>query len=178
MSGTGGVSLLGLLIAKAAGAVTIITSSSNKKLRKVQEVYGVDYTINYTVIPNWGDRAFEITDGHGVDHILDIGGAGTLEQSLTAIAPGGVVSVIGFLATAKTSQMSNLALLILSKGAVVRGINLGPIGMLEEVVQFVGKRGLQMPVEHTFGFSRDEVLKAYEYMSSAERIGKVCINVE
>lgn len=177
MLGTGGVSITGLIIAKAAGAQTIITSSSDEKLKYVKQKYGADYTINYKTTPDWGAKAMEITKGRGVDYVFDNGGSGTIKQSIDAVAMGGNVSIIGFLSVATQAEMPDVVGLALLKGCVVRGINVGSKQLLEQVVDFVGKHNLQVPVEKTFNFSKDDVVKAYEYMVSGQHIGKICINV-
>ncbi|KAK6215905.1 hypothetical protein LQW54_004085 [Pestalotiopsis sp. IQ-011] len=97
LPGTGGVSITGLILAKAAGARTIITSSSDKKLRYVQEQYGADHIINYNAYPNWGAEVQKLTDGLGADYVFENGGAGTIKQSIDASAYGGIISAIGFL---------------------------------------------------------------------------------
>ncbi|RDW64678.1 hypothetical protein BP6252_10329 [Coleophoma cylindrospora] len=109
--GTGGVSLTALIFAKAAGATTIVTSSSDDKLKYVQSHFGADYTINYKTHPNWAAEVQRITNGKGADHIIEIGGAGTIQQSIESIAHGGIISAIGFLATASPGQIPDLALL-------------------------------------------------------------------
>ncbi|CAG8232829.1 unnamed protein product [Penicillium salamii] len=173
--GTGGVSITGLILAKAAGAKTIITSSSDEKLRYVKEKYGVDYTINYKTTPDWAAEAQKITEGQGVDYILENGGSGTMKQSLEAIAYGGVISVIGFLATASQDEMPDVSLLALGKAAIVRGIIIGSKQQLEEAVLFIGEKDLELPVEKTFQFTRDQVVEAYSYLTSGQHVGKVCI---
>ncbi|KAH7060680.1 hypothetical protein B0J12DRAFT_649719 [Macrophomina phaseolina] len=178
LQGTGGVSITGLILAKAAGATTIITSSSDDKLKYVREKYGVDHTINYKTTPDWAQEALRITGGRGADFILENGGAGTIKQSIEAITMGGIIAVIGFLAQIPQSEMPDVALLALGKGAVVRGVTVGSTQLLEEVVRFVGSKKLNVPVETTFGFTREEILKAYEYLQSGQHVGKVCINVE
>ena len=175
--GTGGVSLTGLMLAKAAGAKTIITSSSDEKLEYVKSQYGADYTINYKETPNWAEEAKRMTGGRGVDFILENGGSGTIKQSIEAIAFGGVISVIGFLSQAPQEEMPDVAGLALSKACIVRGIIIGSKEQLEDLVRFVGSHDLKVPVEKTFGFSKDEVVKAFEYMASGQHIGKICINV-
>ncbi|KAJ5353209.1 hypothetical protein N7452_002183 [Penicillium brevicompactum] len=174
--GTGGVSITGLILAKAAGAKTIITSSSDEKLQYVKEKYDVDYTINYKTTPNWAAETLKITEGQGVDYIFENGGAGTIKQSLEAIAYGGVISVIGFLAGIPQEEMPDVSLLALGKGAIVRGIMVGSKQQLEEAVRFVGEKNLGLPVEKTFKFTRDQVVKAYTYLTSGQHIGKVCID--
>lgn len=166
------------MLAKAAGATTIITSSSDDKLRLVKEKYGLDYVINYKTTPGWAVEAKRITGGRGVDYILENGGSGTIKQSLECIAMGGIISVIGFLSQAKQEDMPDVAGLALSKGSVVRGITVGSKQLLEEMVRFVVQRNLSPPVEKTFGFSPKEVIAAYEYLKSGTHVGKVCISLD
>ncbi|KAL1602354.1 hypothetical protein SLS60_005770 [Paraconiothyrium brasiliense] len=174
--GTGGVSITGLILAKAAGATAIITSSSDEKLARVQKTYGADYTVNYKTTPNWSQEVLKITNGRGADFILENGGAGTIAQSIDAVAYGGNIAVIGFLAS-PPERMPDVAALALGKGAVVRGIMVGSKEHLEDVTRFVTSKNLQVPVEMVFGFSREEVVKAFEYLVSGQHIGKVCIKV-
>ncbi|KAM0553143.1 hypothetical protein ACHAPJ_007430 [Fusarium lateritium] len=176
--GTGGVSITGLILAKAAGAITIITSSSDNKLEHVKKTYGADHVINYKTTPNWSEEVLKLTNGKGVDYILENGGAGTIAQSLNSVAYGGIISVIGFLAHCEQKDMPDVALQALGKGAVVRGIMVGSRQQLEEVTRFVVARDLDVPVEKEFGFSREEVIEAYKYLQSGQHIGKVCINVD
>jgi NADPH:quinone reductase-like Zn-dependent oxidoreductase len=111
--------MTGLMLAKAAGAITIITSSSDDKLKAAQGKYGADYVINYKKTPDWAKEAQKITGGRGVDYIFENGGSGTIAQSIEAIAQGGVIAVIGFLSQAK--EVPDVAGLALAKGCVVRG---------------------------------------------------------
>ncbi|CAN9434313.1 unnamed protein product [Alternaria alternata] len=175
--GTGGVSITGLILAKAAGAVTIITSSSDDKLAQVRKTYGADYTINYKSNANWSQEVLKITNGHGADFILENGGAGTIAQSIEAVAYGGNIAVIGFLAPCPQDKMPDVAALALSKGAIVRGIMVGSKQQLEDVTRFVTSKNLNVPVEKVFGFEREDVVSAFEYLVSGQHIGKVCIVV-
>ncbi|RYN34823.1 hypothetical protein AA0113_g492 [Alternaria arborescens] len=172
--GTGGVSITGLILAKAAGAVTIITSSSDDKLAQVRKTYGADYAINYKSNANWSQEVLKITNGHGADFILENGGAGTIAQSIEAVAYGGNVAVIGFLAPCPQDKMPDVAALALSKGAIVRGIMVGSKQQLEDVTCFVTSKNLNVPVEKVFGFEREDVVSAFEYLVSGQHIGKVC----
>jgi NADPH:quinone reductase-like Zn-dependent oxidoreductase len=174
--GTGGVSMTGLMLAKAAGAITIITSSSDDKLKMAKDKYGVDYMINYKKTPDWDQEALKITDGRGVDFIIENGGSGTIAKSIECIARGGIISVVGFLDMAK--EMPDVASLVLGKGCVVRGINVGAKQLTDDMVAFVCGKNLDMPVEKTFGFSRDEVLKAYKYLEGATHVGKISIEIK
>ncbi|CAN0563802.1 unnamed protein product, partial [Laminaria digitata] len=94
--GTGGVSIFALQFAKAAGCRVISTSSSDEKLQRVKEL-GADHVINYKDTPDWGKAAKALTGGRGVDEVVEIGGPGTLAQSITASRPGDHISLIGVL---------------------------------------------------------------------------------
>jgi NADPH:quinone reductase-like Zn-dependent oxidoreductase len=144
----------------------------------VKEKYGVDHTINYKVHPEWAQEVQNITQGNGVDYIFENGGSGTIKQSIDCIACGGVISIIGFLSTAKQEDMPDVAGLALSKGCIVRGITVGSKQLLEECVRFVGSHNLDIPVEKTFSFTEEGVRAAYKYLSEGQHIGKVCIDVE
>lgn len=173
--GTGGVSITGLILAKAAGAKTIITSSNDKKIEHVKAKYGADFGINYNTHSEWSKEVLKITNGEGVDYVVENGGAGTIAESINSVRMGGNVSVIGFLSQAK--EMPDVAAMALAKGAVVRGITVGSTQQLQEVARFVGEKGLRMPVEKEFKFTQEDVVKAYEYVQSGSHIGKVCIKV-
>lgn len=162
-----------LILLKAVGCTVIVTSSSDAKLKLVQERYGADHVINYRTTPKWGEEARKITGGEGVDVVVENGGAGTIEQSLEAIKMGGLIPIIGILAAPE--KMPDVALGILGKGAIVRGITVGPKQYLEELVTFVCARGLEIPVDKVFKF--DEVHEAYAYLASGAHIGKVCIEL-
>jgi NADPH:quinone reductase-like Zn-dependent oxidoreductase len=162
-----------LILLKAFGCTVIVTSSSDEKLRLVQEKYGADHVINYRTTPAWGTEARKLTHGQGVDVVIDNGGAGTIEQSLEAVKMGGMISIIGILAAPE--KMPDVALGILGKGAIVRGITVGAKQYLEELVTFVCARGLEIPVDKVFGF--DQVHEAYAYLASGAHIGKVCIEL-
>ncbi|RAK99338.1 zinc-dependent alcohol dehydrogenase family protein [Aspergillus ibericus CBS 121593] len=174
-TGTGGVSLTGIILAKAAGATTIVTSSSDEKLEYVKRKFGADHGINYKTHPEWSKEVLRLTNNEGVDYILENGGSGTIAESLNAVKMGGNISVIGFLSQAK--EMPDVAGLALAKGATVRGITVGSTQLLQEVVRFVGTKGLRLPVEREFGFGVQEAVQAYEYLASGGHVGKVCIKV-
>ncbi|KAJ9092645.1 hypothetical protein QFC21_006709 [Naganishia friedmannii] len=173
VQGTGGVSMTALILCKAFGCSVIVTSSSDDKLQFVQEKYGADHVINYRTTPAWGKEALKLTNGEGVDAIIENGGAGTIEQSLEALKMGGLIAIIGFLA--KPDVMPDVALGALSKGAIVRGITVGAKQYLEELVTFVCARGLEIPVDKVFRF--DQVQEAYAHLESGSHVGKVCIEL-
>ncbi|OKL58529.1 hypothetical protein UA08_06371 [Talaromyces atroroseus] len=167
-----------VLVQKAAGATTIVTSSSDEKLKAVKNIFNPDYCINYTKTPDWASEAVKLTGGKGMDHILEIGGVGTIAQSLSAIAQGGVISIIGYLAKYDPAQVPNVLLLALGKEAVLRGIQIGPVCMLNDLVTFVSRRKLRFQIEKEFKFTRDEIVAAYNHLASGKHIGKICIVVE
>ena len=106
VQGTGGVSIFGLQFAVASGATVIITSSSDKKL-EVAKKLGAKHLINYKTTPNWAEEVLQLTGGRGVDHVIEVGGAGTLMQSATAIRNAGNLSVVGFLTGVRISSNGN-----------------------------------------------------------------------
>jgi NADPH:quinone reductase-like Zn-dependent oxidoreductase len=172
--GTGGVSMTVLILAKAFGCTVIVTSSSDDKLKLGKEKYGADFGINYKKVPKWGEEAHRLTGGVGVDVVIENGGVGTIEQSFQAIKMGGMIALIGFLA-APQGQIPDVTGLTLGKSAIVRGIAVGAKQYLEELVEFVCARGLEIPVDKVFPF--EEALEAYRYLQSGSHVGKVCIDV-
>jgi NADPH:quinone reductase-like Zn-dependent oxidoreductase len=181
MLGTGGVSILALQIARAAGAKTIITSSSDEKLKFVKETFGADYGINYKSNPDWEKKVLEYTGGIGVDYVIENGGSGTIEKSLQSSGPGGIVALIGWLSTAGSEQTPEqrpeVAGLVHGRGLILRGIRLGSRQQQEELVQFASAKNLPVHVEKEFNFSDEGVNGAFDYLESASHIGKVCIKL-
>ncbi|KAJ0413799.1 hypothetical protein BJY00DRAFT_321555 [Aspergillus carlsbadensis] len=178
VQGTGGTSMTALVLAKAAGATTIVTSSSDEKLRVVKEKFNPDFCINYTKTPDWASEAVRLTGGKGVDHIVEIGGVGTIEQSISAIARGGVISIVGYLAECDPARVPNVLMLALGKEVVLRGIQIGPRCMLEDLVTLVSRRGLRFQIDREFGFTREDIVAAYDALASGKHVGKICILVE
>lgn len=139
--------------------------------------YGADHVINYKKTPDWAEEVLKITDRRGVDFVIENGGSGTIAQSIKAVTYGGIIACIGFLSKATQDEMPDVARLTLSKGAIMRGIQVGNLQMLEDVVRFMDARNLRMPVDKEFGFDEGSVRKAYEYVQSGQHVGKVCITV-
>ena len=165
--GTGGVSLLALKIARAAGARVIAMSSSDAKLTRARQL-GADATINYRSEPQWGARAAELAGG-GIDHVVEVGGLGTLAQSMQAVGFGGEVALIGVL-TMK-GEANPMSLMV--KGATLRGIFVGSAAMAAELNDFVDQHALKPVVDRVFAFA--DAKAAYAYQSSSELFGKVVI---
>lgn len=144
-------------------------------MRLAQEKYGADYVVNYKKTPDWAAEVNKITNGAGADYILENGGSGTIKQSLSCVSQGGIISVIGFLSQAKQEEMPDVAGLVLQKGAVVRGINVGSIQLLQELVSFVVQKKLSPPVEKEFAFGAESVQQAYGFVVAGSHIGKVAV---
>ncbi|OJT02684.1 Zinc-type alcohol dehydrogenase-like protein [Trametes pubescens] len=172
IQGTGGVSIFGLQLAVASGATVIVTSSSDEKL-KIAKSLGATHTINYRTTPNWDEEALKITNGRGVDHILEVGGPGTIMKSANAIRYGGTISIIGFIAG--QADVSALPLKILGKAAVVHGILVGSRTQFEDMNRLITAVQLKPVVDKVFTF--EELRKAYEYQESQQHVGKVVVKV-
>jgi len=165
--GTGGVSLLALRIAKAAGARVVATSSSDAKLARAREL-GADATLNYKSEPQWGARAAALAGG-GIDHVVEVGGLGTLAQSMQAVGFGGEIGLIGVLSMQGDTNPMPLML----KGASLRGIFVGSATMARELNAFIDMHQLKPVVDRVFDFG--EAKAAYAYQSSGALFGKVVI---
>lgn len=167
--GTGGVSLLALQIAKAAGATVIATSSSDEKLERVKAL-GADHLINYRTTPEWGAEAARLAGG-GVDKVVEVGGAGTLKQSIAAVGFAGEIALIGVLTREGDTNPHGL----MFKGASIRGIFVGSKGMAQRLNAFIDAHGIKPVVDKAFAM--EKALDAYAYQSSAGLFGKVAITV-
>lgn len=144
----------------------------------MKSTFGADHTINYKTHPEWGAEVQRLTGGRGADHVVDVGGLGTLQQSLVAVAYGGVISLVGFLAgNGDEEKPLDWLLPTLSRAVVLRGIMAGSKQQIEEAARFVASRGLQLPIDRTFGFTREEIIKALNYVAEGKQIGKVVIKV-
>src|SRR5262245_28431965 len=167
VQGTGGVSLFALLFAKLSGARVIATSSSDAKLERVRAM-GADHVVNYKTNPEWHKAAREVTNGQGVDLVVEV--AGTLDPSVRAVRTSGTLALIGVLAGATAS---------LGLGAVVtqnirlQGVTVGGRDVFEEMVRAMEAHGTEPPIdERRFGF--DEVGEAIKALPSGQHFGKVC----
>jgi NADPH:quinone reductase-like Zn-dependent oxidoreductase len=169
--GTGGVSLFALQFARLAGARVMITSSSDEKLSKAKQV-GAKHGINYRTVPDWDKRVRELSGGTGVDLIVEVGGAGTLPQSLRAVRTGGRISLIGVL----TGTMREINLLpIIMKKIRVQGIFVGSREMFEDMNRAISLHHLRPVVDRIFPF--EEAAQALRYIESGTHFGKVCITI-
>ena len=166
--GTGGVSVFAAQFAAAFGARVIATSSSDEKLEKIRKL-GARDLINYKTTPDWDKEVFNLTDKTGVDHIVEVGGAGTLEKSLKAVKAGGHIAVIGILSGAGAINPTP----ILMKAVKMQGIYVGSVEMFEAMNRAIVQNNIKPQIDKIFGF--DEAQLAFKYMESAQHFGKIVI---
>ncbi len=170
--GTGGVSLFALQIAKLHGARVAITSSSDEKLAAARAL-GADHTVNYTTTPQWG-KAVAAWAGGGVDHVLELGGAGTLAQSLRAVRTGGTISVIGVLAGVKTEIPITS---VLMRGVRLQGVFVGSVADQQALCTALAAHPDQRPVvDRIFPFA--EAPAALAHLRSGAHMGKVVVALD
>jgi NADPH:quinone reductase-like Zn-dependent oxidoreductase len=169
--GTGGVSLFALQFARLSGARVIVTSSSDDKLKRALGMGAAD-GINYKATPEWGERVRELTAGRGVDHVVEVGGAGTLGQSLRAVRLGGRISLIGVLSGA-TGQVNPLP--VLMKNVRVQGIFVGSREMFEAMNRAIALHRMRPVVDRVFPFA--EAPAAFRYLESQAHFGKIVIRM-
>jgi NADPH:quinone reductase-like Zn-dependent oxidoreductase len=170
VQGSGGVSVFALQFAKMAGAQVIATSSSDSKLDRLRGL-GADFTINYKTNPEWDKPARECTGGVGVDHIIDVGGAGTLPTSLKAVRRGGHIASIGVLTGA--GEMDPRP--ILMKSIRVQGVYVGSRVMFEEMNRAISLAQLRPVIDRVFTFG--QTAEAMRYQESGAHFGKIVIQV-
>lgn len=171
VQGTGGVSIFALQFAKLCGARVIVTSSGDDKLQKARDL-GADFTINYRTQPDWPKAVKELTDGQGADHIVEVGGGGTLSGSLACVAVGGTISVIGVL-SGTDAQLDVRP--VLMKGVLIQGVFVGPRDCFEALAKAVELHHMKPAVARVFPF--DEAVEAMRFMESGAHFGKVVINI-
>ncbi|WP_373500480.1 NAD(P)-dependent alcohol dehydrogenase [Desulfococcus sp.] len=169
VQGTGGVSLFALQFAKMLGAFVIVTSSSDEKLARVRRM-GADETINYRMVPEWGKRAREIAGSDGVDHVVEVGGQGTLPQSLRAVRTGGTISMIGVLAGGNMDVPLGP---IVTRHVRLQGITVGNRDDFVKMTRAIEQHMLHPVIDRVFAF--EELHVALDYLSSGKHFGKICI---
>ncbi len=168
--GTGGVSLFALQFARLSGARVIATSSSDAKLARVLQM-GASDGINYRSNPDWEKKVVELTGGVGVDHVVEVGGAGTLPRSLKAVRLGGTISLIGILSG--VGEFNPMP--VLMKAVRVQGIYVGSREMFEAMNRAISLHRLKPVVDRVFPFR--EARQALQHMESASHFGKIVIRV-
>jgi NADPH:quinone reductase-like Zn-dependent oxidoreductase len=169
--GTGGVSVFALQFARLAGARVLMTSSSDDKLARARTM-GAAAGVNYRATPEWQQEVLRLTDGRGVDHIVEVGGSGTLGRSIQAIGSGGRIYLIGVL-TGVAADANPYGLM--SKYASIHGVFVGSRAMFEKMNAAITSNALEPVIDRVFAF--DEAVAAYRHLEHSAHFGKVVIRI-
>lgn len=169
VQGSGGVSIFALQVARAVGATVIATTSSEAKAEQLKAM-GAAHVVNYVDELEWGHRVRELTDGRGVDRVVEVGGPGTIVQSLRAVALGGEIASIGFLSTENPGiDFFQLK----ASGASIRNVTVGDRAALLDFNRAVAATGLKPVIDRVFAF--DEARDAFAHLESGAHFGKVVV---
>jgi NADPH:quinone reductase-like Zn-dependent oxidoreductase len=172
VQGGGGVSTFALQLARAAGASVIATSSSSDKRSRLEQM-GAATTIDYTADARWGETARAAAAGGGVDLVVEVGGAGTFDQSVASLRYGGHMSLLGILAGTQ-GPINTYA--IFHKNIRIRGVYVGSVAMFERLVRVLERSRVEPVIDRVFPFQ--DARAAYEYLASGAHFGKVVIKVD
>ena len=167
--GTGGVSLFALQFAKLVGARVISTSSNDHKIAKLRQL-GADATINYMTTPNWGSQVRALTAGRGVDLVVEVGGAGTANESIRATRVGGTIAMIGVLA----QPAGDLRLpIVVMQQLRLQGVTVGSLEDFQMMINAIALHRQQPVIDKVFPF--EQAPEAFAYMAAGKHFGKVAI---
>lgn len=169
IQGTGGVALFATQFVHAIGGVPLVISSSDEKLEKVKQL-GAASVVNYKQFPDWEEQVLQITNGKGVDHVIETVGGENLNRSLNAVKLSGTISFIGLIAG--LSAPINTYQFV-TKNVRLHGIETGSREMFEEMNRFIEKNQLKPIIDKTF--NSNEVLAALKYLESGRHFGKIAI---
>ncbi|BBN57653.1 hypothetical protein TRE132_57780 [Pseudomonas chlororaphis subsp. aurantiaca] len=171
VQGTGGVSIFALQFAKMLGATVIATSSSDAKLERLKAL-GADHLINYRKDPTWGETVQKLTAGRGVDHVIEVGGPATLEQSMIAARAGGHISVIGIL-TGVAGEFPIVTALV--KQLRLQGVLVGNRRQQQDMVRAIDANGMHPILDQHFAL--DAIVDAFRYQESNQHFGKIILDI-
>ncbi len=171
VQGTGGVSIFALQLAKAMGATVIATSSSNDKLNRLKAL-GADHLINYKEQEKWGAAVLGLTGGFGVDHVVEVGGAGTLDQSMIATRIGGHVALIGVLSG---FQGPVATALLMSKNLRVQGLTVGSRQHQLDMIAAIDATGIKPVLDKHFPLA--QLADAFRYQETGAHFGKIIVDI-
>jgi len=175
VQGTGGVSLFALQFAKMSGATTILTSSSDEKLDRGRRL-GATHILNYKSSPDWDKSAKELTHSMGVDHVVEVGGQGTITRSLNAVRPSGHVHVIGVLSGTGPDAGPGIDVRsVLTKSVHINGIYVGSRAMFERMNAAIAANKLKPVIDRIFPFT--EARAAFEHMQTGSHFGKIVLSL-
>ena len=167
--GTGGVSIMALQFAKLMGAAVIATSSSDEKLARARAL-GADHAVNYKAHEDWGKQVRDWTGGRGVDHVIEVGGPGTLPQSIAAVRVGGRIALIGVL-TGRGGAVPTAALM--AKQARLQGLIVGSRREQADMVRAIDATGFKPVIDRSFGLGG--IAEAFRHQASGAHFGKICL---
>ncbi len=167
--GTGGVSIFALQFARMMGARVISTSSSDAKLERLKAL-GADATINYKTTPAWGQRVLELTAGQGADHVIEVGGPGTLPESIDAVRIGGHIALIGIL-TGRAGEVPTMKLM--AKQARLEGLIVGSRAHQQDMIRAIEVNDIHPIIDRSFAL--EEITDAFRYEESGAHFGKICL---
>lgn len=171
IQGTGGVSIFALQFAKAMGARVIATSSSDEKLARLKAM-GADELINYKDNPAWGATALALTGGKGVDHVVEIGGSGTLDQSMIATRIGGHVALIGVLAGFAGPVTTAI---LMARQIRVQGLTVGSRQQQLDMIDAINVNGIKPVIDRHFPLA--QLADAFRHQASGSHFGKIVIDI-
>ncbi|KII90727.1 hypothetical protein PLICRDRAFT_542917 [Plicaturopsis crispa FD-325 SS-3] len=185
IQGTGGVSIFALQFAVASGATVIATSSSDSKL-EVAKSFGAHHLINYKATPDWDQEVLKITNGRGVDHVMEAGGMETIAKSIAAVRIGGWIHAFGVLgsrpppntevsAQRQSDSDINIPLLAIMKAITLRGVHIGSVALFNDMTRLITAAKIRPAVNQVFKF--EDAQKAYDHLESQTHVGKVVIRV-
>lgn len=175
LQGTGGVSIFGLQFARAAGFRTIITSSSNEKLERAKSL-GASHVVNYRDVPEWHRPVREMTAGRGADFIMEVGGAGTLIESLRSVRMGGHIAIIGVLTDATAPPAKLSASVMIATAAKVQGLSVGSREMFEAMCRAMTLHGIRQVIDRIMPWT--EPRRAVEEMLGGSHFGKIVLTFD
>ena len=172
LQGTGGVSIFGLQFAHAAGYRTIVTSSSDQKLARAKEL-GATHLVNYRTTPKWHYAVKAATDDRGADFIMDVGGAGTLVESLKSVRMGGHVAVIGVLTDADAPPAMLSPMVMIGASAKVQGVSVGSREMFEAMTRAMTLHEIHPVIDRVMPWT--EAARAIDELASGNHFGKIVL---
>lgn len=171
VQGTGGVSVFALQFAKAMGATVIATSSSDAKLARMQAL-GADHLINYKTTPDWGAKVLELTGGRGVDHVVEVGGSGTLDQSMIAAKNGGHVALIGVLSGFGGPVATAM---LMAKQLRVIGLTVGSRQQQLDMIEAIEANNIKPVLDQSFPLA--QLADAFRHQAANAHFGKIIVDI-
>ncbi len=167
--GSGGVSVFALQLAKAMGATVIATTSSAAKEARLREL-GADHVINYREVPQWGERVLALTAGRGVDQVIEVGGPGTLAESIKACRIGGFIALIGVLTGWQGAVPTGE---LMGRQQRLQGLVVGNREQQLALIRALEASGVRPVIDRTFALA--EIAEAFRYQESGQHVGKICL---